>query len=399
MQNEFPYLFVEINNFHYSFFAGKYDENQNFIIIERLIVPSSGLEKNKLINLYEASEIIKKNVEMIEDKINYVFKDFTLILDCFDYSCINISGFKKLNGSQILKENISYILNSLKLAVTENEKKKNILHIFNSKSILDGNNLENLPIGLFGDFYNHELTFFLIGNNDLKNIKQLFSKINLSVKKILLKRFIEGTQLIKQYNGVDTFFNIKIGKDNSHIIYFDKSSFRYSENFNFGTSIIFRDIAKICLINHETIENFLLNNGLESENLKDDECIEEKYFTNINYRKIKKKSVVEIATARIDEITNIVLNKNINIQSFNKNNCKIYVFIQDKLIRKNFEEAFRTGFSRIGELEYKFIEDFEISALIVNAADLSIYGWKKEAIPIIQTKKSFITWVFKSLFG
>jgi hypothetical protein len=43
------------------------------------------------------------------------------------------------------------------------------------------------------------------------------------------------------------------------------------------------------LINHETIENFLLNNGLESENLKDDECIEEKYFTNINYRKIKKK--------------------------------------------------------------------------------------------------------------
>ena len=399
MQNEFPYLFVEINNFHYSFFAGKYDENQNFIIIERLIVPSSGLEKNKLINLYEASEIIKKNVEMIEDKINYVFKDFTLILDCFDYSCINISGFKKLNGSQILKENISYILNSLKLAVTENEKKKNILHIFNSKSILDGNNLENLPIGLFGDFYNHELTFFLIGNNDLKNIKQLFSKINLSVKKILLKRFIEGTQLIKQYNGVDTFFNIKIGKDNSHIIYFDKSSFRYSENFNFGTSIIFRDIAKICLINHETIENFLLNNGLESENLKDDECIEEKYFTNINYRKIKKKLVVEIAKARIDEITNIVLNKNINIQSFNKNNCKIYVFIQDKLIRKNFEEAFRTGFSRIGELEYKFIEDFEISALIVNAADLSIYGWKKEAIPIIQTKKSFITWVFKSLFG
>ena len=224
MQNEFPYLFVEINNFNYSFFAGKYDENQNFIIIERLIVPSAGLEKNKLINLNEASEIIKKNVETIEDKINYVFKDFTLILDCFDYSCINISGFKKLNGSQILKENISYILNSLKLAVTENEKKKNILHIFNSKSILDGNNLENLPIGLFGDFYNHELTFFLIGNNDLKNIKQLFSKINLSVKKILLKRFIEGTQLIKQYNGVDTFFNIKIGKDNSHIIYFDKSS-------------------------------------------------------------------------------------------------------------------------------------------------------------------------------
>ena len=99
-----------------------------------------------------------------------------LIIDNFDYSCVNISGFKKLNGSQVLKENISYILNSLKLAITENEKQKTILHIFNSKSVLDGTTIENLPIGLFGDFYNHELTFFLIRNNDLKNIKQIFMR-------------------------------------------------------------------------------------------------------------------------------------------------------------------------------------------------------------------------------
>ena len=44
-------------------------------------------------------------------------------------------GSKKLNGSQILKENISYILNSLKLTISEIEKDKVILQIFNSKSI------------------------------------------------------------------------------------------------------------------------------------------------------------------------------------------------------------------------------------------------------------------------
>ena len=42
---------------------------------------------------------------------------------------------------------------------------KNIIHIFNSKSILDGNITDNLPIGLFGDFYNHELTFLIEENN------------------------------------------------------------------------------------------------------------------------------------------------------------------------------------------------------------------------------------------
>ena len=81
------------------------------------------------------------------------------MFDNFDSSIINFSGFKKLNGSQLIKENIAYILNSLKLKVSESEKEK-ILHIFNSKNLLDKKNTDNIPIGLYGDFYSHELSFF-----------------------------------------------------------------------------------------------------------------------------------------------------------------------------------------------------------------------------------------------
>ena len=38
---------------------------------------------------------------------------------------------------------------------------------------------------------------------------------------------------------------IKISEDISHINFFDNASFRYSEYFNFGTNIIFRDIESI----------------------------------------------------------------------------------------------------------------------------------------------------------
>ena len=40
------------------------------------------------------------------------------------------------------------------------KKQKKIIHIFNSKYILDKKNIENLPIGLFGNFYSQELSFF-----------------------------------------------------------------------------------------------------------------------------------------------------------------------------------------------------------------------------------------------
>ena len=400
MQTDIPTLFVEINESNYIFVAGIHDDNQNFKIIEKIISPNEGISKNKFIDIYQAQAEIKKNVQIIEDKLNYVFKEVTIIIDGFDYSCINNSGFKKLNGSQVLKENLSYILNSLKLDITENEKEKTILHIFNSKSVLDGIRVENLPIGLFGDFYSHELTFFLIGNNDMKNIQQIFTKNNLNIKKVLIKNFIEGAQIINQNNNIETFFKIKINKDRSHISFFDKASFRYEEYFNFGTNIIFKDIAKVCSINNETIEVILSDKFYGNKNFENDnEFLEERYFTKESYRKIRKKLIIDIVNARIEEITSIILNQNINIESLKQNNAVVYIIIEDQLIHDNFKENFKFYFLKDYNFNLNLIDDFEIDSSIMSAAHLSLYGWNKEAIPVTQIKNSLITKIFKSLFG
>ena len=124
-----PKLFVEINEINYIFVVGAYDKNQNFRIIEKLITRSEGLNINQITNVNLASEIIKREIEKIEKKIDHIFNDVIIIIDNFNHSCVNISGFKKLNGSQVLKENISYILNSIKLTINKNEKKK-IFYIF-----------------------------------------------------------------------------------------------------------------------------------------------------------------------------------------------------------------------------------------------------------------------------
>ena len=396
MQENTPTLFFEINHLNFVFIVGLYDDSQDLKIIEKVITAKEGMDENKFLNIELIENIIKKNVKKIEDKLNCVFKDVTIILDHSFYSCTNISGFKKLNGSQVLKENISYILNSLKLAVTENEKDKAILHIFNSKSVLDGKRVENLPIGLFGDFYSHELTFFLIKNNDLKNIKYLFNKNDLNVKKILIKNFIEGVELVEKDNNAQTFFKIKINKDNSNLSFFNESSFRYVENFNFGTGIILKDIEKVCSIDNHTIEKILSDKPYKDKNFQDNELFEEKYFNDGNYRKIRKKLVIDIVSARIEEINNIIFNENINIKSLKKNNVLIFLTIEDKNIFYNFEDNFRFFFQHN---ETHFIEDFNADKLIRSAVHLSLYGWKKEAIPITQTKNSLITRIFKSLFG
>ena len=399
MQSDIPTLFVEINLSNIIFAFGTYDENQNFKVIDKVIVPNKDINKNKFTNIIQAQEIIKKNIEIIEKKSNYIFKEVIVILDNFEFLCLNISGFKKLNGSQVLKENIFYILNSLKLSVTEHEKEKTILHIFNSKSVLDGICNDNLPIGLFGDFYNHELSFFMVANNDLKNIKQIFNKNNLNVKKILIKQFIEGTHLINQNNDSEIFFKIKITKNNSYIYFFEKSSLKYVESFKFGTDIIFKDIEKVCSLHHETVEKILSDNFIDNKNFENNEFLEKKYFINENYRKIRKKLILDIADVRINEIVNIIFNNNINLKFFKKNYGKIFLLIEDQPTLKNFKKNFKSYFSQNINFKTNLIHDLEVDLIIMNAAKILIQGWKKEAIPMTQTKSSLITRIFKSLFG
>ena len=43
-------LFIEINDKNYIFVAGKYDENQNLKVIEKIITPSTGIDKKKFIS-------------------------------------------------------------------------------------------------------------------------------------------------------------------------------------------------------------------------------------------------------------------------------------------------------------------------------------------------------------
>jgi len=211
--NNSPKLFICIGNLEISIIIGFIDEKNNFEILEKLFLPIEGITENKISDLDKFTNLIKKNILLIEQKINYIFKDVILILDNFEISFLNLCGFKKLNGTQISKENITYILNSLKSCVDEFEKNKKILHIFNSEYCLDKKKLDNLPIGLFGNFYSQELSFNMININDYNNLKNIFDKCNLKIKKVLKKSFVEGVNINTRYNNIETFFLIKINNN------------------------------------------------------------------------------------------------------------------------------------------------------------------------------------------
>ena len=103
--------------------------------------------------------------------------------------------------------------------------------------------------------------------------------------------------------------------------------------------------------------------------------------------------------ARVEEISNIIFNKNINLKTFDKKNLYIYITIEDQLVSNNFKESFKNFLSNNINTIPNFEDIQDTYNSIINYANISVYGWKKEAIPITQTKNSLITRIFKSLFG
>ena len=137
MKNNFPKLLVEINNFELIFVVIEINENDHFSLLYSQKIPHQGFSEKRIDNFDVFLKLIKENIYLIEKKIDYIFKEVILIIDNFNCSLISFSGFKKLNGSQLGKENVTYILNNLKSKLLEIEKDKTILHIFNSNFLLD----------------------------------------------------------------------------------------------------------------------------------------------------------------------------------------------------------------------------------------------------------------------
>ena len=391
-----PRLFIEINESDYIFSVCDNFKEQNSKLIIKYKAPIKGISSNQITDPNLVSAVFKENIYIIEKKIGHTFKEVILIIDNFDNFLINCSGFKKLNSSQLQKDNIIHILNSLKSSIDQNENDKKLIHIFNTKFLLDKKDLKNLPIGLFGDFYAHELSFFLIKLNDFKNIINIFKRCNIKIHKILSKSFLEGTVIINDNLDLETFFKIKINKNNSQIFFFEKSSLKQLQNFHFGSDLIIKDISKITSIEIEDVKNILNNLKLSNEN-SEKQFLEREFFKNKNFRKIKKKLIIDIAKARINEIAQIILFKNINFKNILKNKIKIFLDISciDDLF--SLKEIFEHEFSNGQSLELEFFKNSSYETFITNTNRIVQFGWVKEAVPVIQEKKSIISRLFNLL--
>ena len=185
-------------------------------------------------------------------------------------------------------------------------------------------------------------------------MQNIFSNCSLKINKIFLKSFIKGA-LISDSENKETFFQIELNEHNSKIFFFENNSLKFQQSFKFGSEIVINDIVKITSLKKNTVRKILNEINLESEMLVN-ELIEKQFFSKDIYKKIKKKLIYDIVLARLNEILELILFKNINIKRPTKEKIPVFFENNNFLQLKIVEEILNKNFKDYNNFDLKFLE-------------------------------------------
>ena len=229
-------------------------------------------------------------------------------------------------------------------------------------------------------------------------MKNIFDECNLKIKKILLKSFLKGAFISDKHNENETFFHVEINDKNSSIFYFENNSLKYKQDFKFGVDIIINDISKITSLKENTIRMILEKIEL-SESIQENELIEKEYFEENNFIKIKKKLIYQIALARAQEISELIIHNNVNFKYYTRSVKVVFLEIISNTTSSNLKQILKTCLYSNDKFDIRSIESLSSEKMLETLNKIVHFGWKKEAIPITKAKKSIITRFFDTIFG
>ena len=118
---------------------------------------------------------------------------------------------------------------------------------------------------------------------------------------------------------------------------------KYEQEFKFGQNIIIQDIAKITSLKMNNVEKIL--NNTRFNRILEEELINSELLNN-EFNKRIKKLIQDISIARIKEIFEIMIFKNINLSYYYDNTKTIFIEIENELKRSGLRDLFKITFQR-----------------------------------------------------
>ena len=405
MNSKDPIGVIELGNKYIKCLIFQINNNSSEILSSS-IIQAEGIHNDIVVNLSKAAESIRSCISSAEKKAKTSLKKINVIFEQPDFLCTKLSKKKKIDGSQIHKDDIDFLLKDAKKQLIHNDKNQSIIHIFNYNYIVDNKTFVDEPINVFADLLTHEMTFITAPKNNLRNIYQVFVDCDISVERLISKTFTLGAELLSDKELQSGSVLIDLGYEKISIGLFKNLAIVHSMTFPFGINHIAKDISKVCLLNLDESENIKNNFDYSFKNNKDifdeNDFLKNNFFVSSKFRKISKKLIINVIKERLDEIIEKI-KKQLIVPGLGLNSGAKYILTGEGSNLINLERYFSNFFgNNVKKISNNLDQDSGSEnnfTACLGAIKIIKDGWETEAIPKISDKNikklNFLDKIFK----
>ena len=307
-------------------------DDKKIVLIGDSYSPSDGIQNGIVLNIDLASKSVRNCISEAEKKAKINLSEINILFEPMNLLSTRVTKYKKLGGSKIYKEDISYLISEGKNQILSNDTKRNILHTYNFNYVVDNVKFLSEPINIYADFFSHELSFLTLPKNVFKNITQVFNNCELRIDRFLLNSFALAVENLTNEEINNGCLIINFENKNTNLIFFLMGSIIFYKTLPISIGHIIMDIAKGCSLSLSEAQKIFQHYGivewidLKKEKNKKNKYINQDFFTESKYRKISENLIFEIISSRSEEIIEFI-NKNINYSGLNLENLqKVYFY-------------------------------------------------------------------------
>ena len=275
---------------------------------------TKGIHNSIIVNMNDAIDSVHSCLVEVEKESQINLNKINVLIDPTEIITTRLTKSKKINGSKIEKNDVSFLLKEAKKQIEQNNSRLSNIHIFNYRYVVDNKFFKELPFNIYADQFSQENVFLSVPKNILKNISEVFHSCDIEINKFISCSYSLGIGCFTEDQMNYGCGIVDMGYEKTSLAVFIDSSLVHVSSFPIGSNHITKDISRGCYLSE--IESELIKKDISIINNLDDELnkdgfLSDKYFSETKFRKISSKFVQDIISARIDEILNKIF-KEIN---------------------------------------------------------------------------------------
>jgi cell division protein FtsA len=230
------------------------------------------INNNQSKDLLSEEELVEDLIFNLEKKNGEYLDEVSLMINNSDILLISLSIYKKSEG-KILNDNfLKYITDEAKFEITKSYPNHEIIHLIIKNFYLDEKKFSEIPKNLLYSKFAVEFNFFIYPKLLLENLRKIFAKQNVIVKKFIFSSYSKSIFYLDKISDQRKVILVDIGFEKTFAFLFEDKKMQQFKTLPIGGNHISKDISKILKIEISKANEIKLNfNNINNKNLRQDE--------------------------------------------------------------------------------------------------------------------------------